>query len=244
MYARFVGGHTSGKVSADLFNRVNATIKRELGCLYYNKWFQEKDQAYIAVWRGRPIDPELYARHLERNSLAEFNKNRDINIISDVYTYIEQPFNFLQCPFKVGDKVLLGVGDWRNPILFKKGGDKDNVVPKEDCWENAGSTKAEQGKSRFMPRHKTYDGDGGDDYVPAIVKSVSALKVKLEYFKYVKTECVQVSMYNYDNTFVADWSAPRGKIVVGWGSKGALPTRKKYMKEVDTIKVTHYAHPR
>jgi hypothetical protein len=243
MYARFNAGHSSGRVNKDLYGRVNLRLKKELGTLYHAPWLKEKVRAYEALgdcgdnW----IPPADIERYKQRNSQQYWLEVRKREVMS-VYEDISRPNNFLECPFKVGDKVKIGITH-SAPILFKEGGDKDNVVPKGD-YRPAGSNKSEKGKSCFRPRYRTTDGDGYDDYVPAIVKSISALKVKLEYYKYDMVSQVQTSLYGYDETYVADWSAPLGKIVVGWGSKSALPTLSRYMKDPDTHKTHHSHHPR
>lgn len=244
MYQRFAEGHASGRVNNDLFGRVNMTIKRELGTLYHPAWLKDKMRRYEALGDcgDNYIPPEWVVQYRERHCLSKWLECRQREIMDNAYDNISRPCNFLQCPFKVGDKVKIGITH-SAPILFKEGGDKDNVVPKGD-YRSAGSNKSEKGKSRFYPRYKTSDGEGCDDYVPAIVKSISALKVKLEYYKYDMVSQVQTSLYGYDETYVADWSAPLGKIVVGWGSKSALPLSARYMGDVDTYKTAHSHHPR
>ena len=243
MYARFKAGHSSGRVNNDLFGRINLRLKQELGTLYYAPWIEKKMKKYLATGNcgDHWIPPAEIERYKQRNSQQFWLEARKCDIMY-AYEDISRPNNFLECPFKVGDKVKIGI-TFSYAILFKEGGDKDNVVPKEDCC-SAGRNKSEKGKSCFRPRYKSTDGDGYDDYVPAIVKSVSALKVKLEYYKYNLTAQENVSLYGENETYVADWSAPRGKIVVGWGSKGALPLKASQMKDPDTHKTLHSYHPR
>jgi hypothetical protein len=242
MYDRFRENHTSGKVSQTVLDCNNNRLKRELGTLYFAPWFDLKFRGFMGTCAYENVSPVLLQLFKENHSNAEWLARKGYQIM-DVYHEISRPCNFLQCPFKVGDKVKISVGSVRG-ILFKQGGDKDNVVPDEDCWKNAGSNKNEKGKSRFYPLYKSTNGGEYEDFVPAIVKSVSALKVKLEYYKYIKTDSVQTSEYYCNETYTADWSEPRGKIVVGWGNKSALPLRSKDMKDVDIYKTNTYYGPR
>lgn len=226
MYSRYADMNKSGKVSDFDLRSVNMSIKRELGNLYYPNWLKESKTAFLA--NGDCGDHYIYPIEIENwlkhNQLKFWLKRRENEIINFIYSRISQPFSFLHCDLKVGDKILLNValrsGD---PLLFKQGGDKDNVVPTEDIEDYTISHNSKAtGKSVFNPRYKTTQGGRNSyyDYVPAIITSVSAIKIKLDYYKYnIIEETRHNNTYADSVVYSADWSAPRGKIVCGWGQR-------------------------
>ena len=179
-------------------------LKRELGIFNHQSWFL-RTQSYGIEFL------ETEERFSHKNWLI-----RRGEAIRDVYKKIDVQFNFTHTNIKVGDKMKLHFAS--EIMVFKP--DKDNVVPREDYSVAAVSVKEkEKGMVSFNPMYKAHN-NWSINFVPVIVKSVSAMKVKLEYYKYnVTGESVRKQDGHEYNTFTADWSEPRGKIVCSWGNR-------------------------
>ena len=201
-------------------------LKRELGIFNYQSWYNRSA-------KDKKIDyPEDRISLFYKNWLITRGKE-----IRDAYKKMDVPFNFTHTDIKVGDKMKLYVNGYS--IVFKP--DKDNVVPREDYSVAAVSVKEkEKGMVSFNPVYIS----GRDSYVPVIVKSVSALKVKLEYYKYnVVSNLQERDTWGVTQIikYSADWSEPRGKIVCSWANRENLLHRNSKV-EVDNPEASFYMH--